>query len=312
MTALDRPGNAPLHLDVRDLRLVAAVADAGNLSRASRVLHLTQSTLSHHLADLEARLGAPLFHRLGRRLELTALGERLRDGAIPLLASLRALEEDLRAVETRDSTIDVRIATECYTIYPWLAPVALSVRKRRPNIQIKIAVDATARPLDALERGALDLAIVSSAPAGRQFRHAKLFRDELIAVVPRQHPWSARRWVDVEEFRSVHLLLYSPEPVESSFVRQTLLPAGVLPRTMSGIPLTEGLLELARADLGIAVVARWAATTHLRDATLRAVRIGRGGVHRDWHAVWPRRHPHTRLLDEIAGLIRKSGPRRSQ
>ena len=76
MTAVNRTGTAPLHLDVRDLRLVTAVADTGNLS-----------TLSHHLADLEARLGAPLFHRLSRRLELTPPGEHLRVGAVALLAS---------------------------------------------------------------------------------------------------------------------------------------------------------------------------------------------------------------------------------
>src|SRR5215207_7441731 len=160
MTALNRPdtSSTPLHLDVRDLRLVAAVAEAGNLSRAARVVHLTQSTLSHHLADLEARLGAPLFHRFARRLELTPLGELLRDRAVTLLASLRALEDDLRAGESRESTIDIRVATECYTIYPWLARVASPLRKRRPNVQIEIAADATARPLDALERGTLDLA----------------------------------------------------------------------------------------------------------------------------------------------------------
>ena len=301
-----------MHLDIRDLRLVAAVAEAGNLSRAARVLHLTQSTLSHHLTELEARMGAPLFRRLARRLELTPLGERLRDGAVPLLASLRTLEDDLRAIEREKPSIGIRLATECYTIYPWLARVVPPFRERHSQVHIHIAADATAHPLEALERRTLDLAIVSAAPADRRFRPTKLFRDELIAVVPPGHEWATRPWVEPEDFRNVHLLLYSQEPAESSFVRQTLVPGGVLPHAMSGIPLTEGLLELAKSGLGIAVLARWAADAPLRDGTLRAVRVGRGGVHRDWYAVRLRQHPHGGLLDDFATVMRTCGLGASQ
>src|SRR5256885_9712815 len=54
-------------LETSHLRLVAAVAEHGTLTKAGRVLHLTQSGLSRQLLDLETRLGLPLFHRLGQR-----------------------------------------------------------------------------------------------------------------------------------------------------------------------------------------------------------------------------------------------------
>ncbi|MGH7628077.1 MAG: helix-turn-helix domain-containing protein [Gemmatimonadales bacterium] len=63
--AVPRSGRArlPMSLDVRDLRLVSAVAEHGRLTRAAEVLHSVQSSLSHHLADLEERVGSPLFVR---------------------------------------------------------------------------------------------------------------------------------------------------------------------------------------------------------------------------------------------------------
>lgn len=308
MPIFDTSTAIPLYLDVRDLRLVTAVAEAGNLSRASRLLHLTQSTLSHHLADLEGRLGGPVFHRFGRRLELTPLGHRFREAAVPLLTSLRALEDDLRLGDRADERVELRLSTECYTLYPWLAQVVSPFRRRWPNVRVHVVAEATRDPLDALERGALDLAVVSTTPVDRRFRSMAVFRDELIVVVPPNHPWVRRKHVEPTDFRDVHLLTYAPEPAESSFVRDTLLPAGVLPRAMSGVPLTEGLLELAKAGMGVAVIARWAAVAHLRNRTLRGIRVGRAGVFRVWNAVRLRQHPHAVALDQFAALMRQHGP----
>ena len=75
-------------LEIRHLQLVAAVADVGTLTRAGDRLHLTQSALSHQLRDIESRLGAPLFLRVGKRLVLTPAGERLLVSAREVLQRL--------------------------------------------------------------------------------------------------------------------------------------------------------------------------------------------------------------------------------
>src|SRR5947199_5406157 len=77
-------------LETRHLRLVAAVVEHGTLTKAGRVLHMTQSGLSRQLLDLETRLGLPLFHRLGKRMVPTPGGEcrRLRArGTLPRLST---------------------------------------------------------------------------------------------------------------------------------------------------------------------------------------------------------------------------------
>src|SRR6266513_1578303 len=83
-------------LETRHLRLVAAVAEHGTLTKAGRVLHLTQSGLSRQLLDLETKLGLPLFHRLGKRMVPTPAGERLVVAARRALPQLTDVEDELR------------------------------------------------------------------------------------------------------------------------------------------------------------------------------------------------------------------------
>ena len=90
-----------MDLEVRHLQLVAAVAEVGSLTRAGDRLHLTQSALSHQLRDIESRLGAALFLRLGKRLVLTPAGERLLASARDVLERLTQAEHDIRVGHRR-------------------------------------------------------------------------------------------------------------------------------------------------------------------------------------------------------------------
>src|SRR5207249_3197132 len=108
-------------LETRHLRLVAAVAEHGTLTRAGRVLHLTQSGLSRQLLDLETRLGLPLFHRLGKRMVPTPAGERLLVAGRRALPQLSDVEDELRRLAGGRAAI-LRVSTDCYTSYHLLPP----------------------------------------------------------------------------------------------------------------------------------------------------------------------------------------------
>ena len=121
-----------MDLEIRHLRLVAAVADVGSLTRAGDRLHLTQSALSHQLRDIEARLGAALFLRVGKRLVLTPAGERLLASASDVLERLEQAEQDIREMG-RDRAGVLRLTTECYTCYHWLPPLLLATAAVSPR-----------------------------------------------------------------------------------------------------------------------------------------------------------------------------------
>src|SRR4029078_4740838 len=150
-----------MDLEVRHLRLVSAVAELGSLTRAGDRLHLTQSALSHQLRDIESRLGAPVFLRIGKRLVLTPAGDRLLASAKEVLAQLQRTEEEIRRMGREQAGV-LRLTAECYTCYHWLPPLLMHYRRRFPRVEVRIDVDATHHPLEMLLAGKIDIRILRS------------------------------------------------------------------------------------------------------------------------------------------------------
>ena len=270
-------------LEVRDLRLLAAVAEQGTLTRAGNVLFLTQSALSRQLADLEKRLGVALFQRSGRRMVLTPAGERLMESGRDILSAVARAEQEARDA-AGDADAVLRFATECYTCYHWLPSTLIEYRRLYPRVEARIVAGATRRPLQALLKGQLDLAIVTTRVRDRRVELTPLFTDEFCAVVAPDHPWADRTFVVAEDFADQHVFLYNVARAESTLLSDVLDPVGVAPKRISRVELTEAILELVRAGLGVATLARWSVAPQVRSGALVTIPITRKGLHRRWSA----------------------------
>src|SRR5256886_9473166 len=244
-------------LDARHLRRVAAVAEHGTLTKPGRVLHLTQSGVSGRLPMLETSLGLPLVPRLGKRMVPTPAGERLLVAARRALPQLTDVEEELRRLAGGRAAI-LRVSTECYTCYHWLPGVLQRFARRFPQVDVQIVAEVTHHPVPALLDGRIDLAIVSNDDHDDRLAYVPLFTDQLVAVVRPDHPLSHQPFLTAADFADQHLFVYLLPPGENDVFTKLLTPAGVAPRRVSAIQLTEAILELVKGGAGIAVLARWA------------------------------------------------------
>jgi LysR family transcriptional regulator for metE and metH len=291
-----------LTLEVRHLSLVHEIAGSGSVTRAAERLHLTQSALSHQLRDIEGRLGLQLFLRLGKKMVLTPAGDRVLSSSRRVLDELRRAEDDLR-VMAQDGKGVLRLCTQCNTGYHWLPPLLQSFHRKFPGVEVQIAVEATKRPIEALLEGQIDLAVVTSTVTDKRLAAEPLFEDELIAVVAPDHPFARRAFVAPEDFAEEHLIIYSADRSDSYTFNRILTPAGVEPARVSQVPLTEAILELVKAGLGVSVMARWAIEPALRTGAARAVRITRRGVFRPWTAVTLKDRAEPKWQREFIALL---------
>jgi LysR family transcriptional regulator, regulator for metE and metH len=272
-----------LHLEVRHLKLVETVAKEGGLTKAANRLHVTQSALSHQLRDIEDKLGTPLFLRLNKKMLLTQAGERLLNSAPAVLDELKRAEEDIRQIALHREGI-LRISTECYTCYHWLPPVLKPFSREFPRIEVRIVAEATRRPIEALLDGRLDLAITSTITRNQKLMFKPLFKDEMVVIVSPDHMLASQAYVSAKDFASEHLLVYALPKEDLTIYQKVLIPAGVSPNHVSHVELTEAIIEMVKAGLGIGVMARWAVTPQIEAGTLRALPLTARGFHRQWTA----------------------------
>lgn len=291
-----------MDLEIRHLRLVQAIAVEGGMTKAAKRLHLTQSALSHQLKEIEERLKAPLYLRLKKKLVLTEAGEKLLSSAEKILHELNQTEYNIRRIAAGQEG-SLRISTQCNTGYHWLPSMLSLYQKSYPDVEVQIVVEATHNPVQALLDGKLDLAIAYTKDTDKNLTYSPLFKDELLAVVSPQHPLASESYLTPLDFSDYPIIVYSV-PLEENLIFQKVLgPAGITPKKIYKVMLTEAILEMVKAGLGIGVLAKWAVAPNLKDRSLKGIRLTKRGFYRDWNAVTLKNPPAPRYIQEFIKLL---------
>jgi LysR family transcriptional regulator for metE and metH len=294
-------------LDSRHLRLIAEVARAENVTRAADRLNVTQSAVSHQLRELEDKLGTALFIRSGRRMLPTAAGRLLADAATNVLGTIGDIEHKVSQL-ARNISGELRVSAHCHTGYHWLPALVEGLRRRYPAFEVRISPEFTLNPIAALLDAKLDLAIMNDDSDDRRLRYHELFDDEHVAIVHPLHPWVARAFVTPEELVSEQLYLYSRSIDDSFLVQKVLRPSGIPLQRVTYLQLTEGILEMVKAGMGVSVLPRWSIVNVIASGEIKPIRITRTGVFRKWFAATLRDVAPTPFMEEFIRLLIKHGP----
>jgi LysR family transcriptional regulator for metE and metH len=290
-----------MHLEIRHLKLMAAMAETKSVTRAANRLHLTQSALSHQLRDAEEQLGAPLFERKNREMVLTIAGERLLQSAQAVLEELKRAEVDIQKGDTAVRGL-LRLSTECYTVYHWLPDHLKLFQEKFPGVDFQLVLEATPNPFEALLEGKLDVAIVCSPIRNRKIHYTPLFEDEMVIIVPPGHQLADKKYVKPEDLAQETLFIYPPKE-DSSVLMNVLMPAGVWPRKVQEVMLTEAIIEMVRGGLGVAALARWAVAPQLASGAVIGVPLTAQGWRRTWSAAQLKDKRAPNYLQEFIKLI---------
>ena len=196
----------PLGFDLRQLEYFCAVARVGSFTKAAEDLGIAQPSLSEQIARLEQGLGAPLFERLNRRIELTPLGEAIRGKAQALLEDAAALPAHFeRAREGVRGPLRVGAIP---TILPYyLAPLLKGFTERYRDIDLHVREGTTAELVRQVFDGIIDVAVLSLPVKGAGLVMKELFRDHLYLAVPEDHSMAAEDKVHLRRLSDERFLI---------------------------------------------------------------------------------------------------------
>ncbi len=234
-------------------------------------------------------------------MTLTPAGEQMLESAHRVLAELESAEGRVRQ-QGQGTRGVLRLSTECYTCYHWLPELLRTFRERHPGVDVQIDAAATHMPVDALLAGRLDVAITNDPPRDPRLRSRALFEDDLLVVLPRKHRLAQVEYVRPQQLAGETVIIYPPR-TDSFLLNLYMIPAGAQPGSVLEVPLTEAIIEMVKAGLGVSFLARWAVAPWVAKREVAARPITRQGCRRTWSATTLRRAQTPPYVDEFIALL---------
>ncbi len=270
---------------MKDLEVAHALARERTTAPAAGTLALTQPAVSRALLATEDKLGVRLFERTPHGLVATPEGTRLIEGASRLLCEFHELERSVR--ERPMPPMQLRIVCSCYTAYHWLPSVLANLRTVYPDLHLKLAVKHTAAPFDALARGEVDVALLTTpGKPDPEILERPLFEDEVVFLVSPSHPLAEKRVLAPKDIREARIVTTeAPREEIEWFMKRVFGRARPRLRT-DVLPLTEAVIDLARASMGVAVLSEWVASPYVGRGDLLVKRLASGPLRRPWRIAW--------------------------
>lgn len=285
---------------LRQLEIFTAVAQQQNLTRAAHALALSQSATSAALAELESHFDMQLFDRVGKRLQLNALGQWLLPKAEALLAQARSLESDL--LKTPESHLKVGATL---TIGNYLAVhLVAQYMEEHPGSQIKLDVENTADITRKVIDFELDVGLIEG-----EFHHPNLDmepwrEDELVMFAAPNHPLTKKPQLDDNDLLAAQWILRE----SGSGTRQTFDRAmqGLLPQLNVLLELqhTEAIKRAVESGLGLGCLSRVALEDAFQRERLVPLATPGRNLHRHFYLILHKQKYRSNAIESWLELCR--------
>lgn len=295
-------------MELRHLRYFAAIADLGSISEAGRRLHVSQSTISEQIADLEQEVGGALLDRSAGRVRLTP------QGAIFLAEARKTLLAAEHAVEVAQRSLAGKLGTLSIGFFLWgvggfFPRLIREYRRLHPGVRLSLVELDTAGQMEALSTGKIDFGFTRPLlpPYDDRFASELLYEDPIVVVMPRDHALS-RRKLRMEELAAEHFVLCERRvtPTLYDSILGLCTKAGFSPEIVNTSATWAGVLTLVESGEGVALVP--SGVRHLRTQGVVFRRLEPETVRVGMALAW---RPESRgiLHDDFLKLVRANRSR---
>jgi LysR family cyn operon transcriptional activator len=286
-------------MELRHLRYFAALAEQLSFTVAAQKVHVTQSTLSHQIRQLEEELGCRLFEREGRRVTMTEAGElfleRVRN-------ALREVDEGVSTVRFAAEEMSgvVRIgATHTFNLH--IIPRCVSLfLDRHPSVRVDVLEMTGDGIAQALLRGDLDIGVTYKPNDALPLRFEPLYTEEMMLAVGLRHPFAKRRFVRVSELHLQRMVLLPRSFSTRVLLDESFRMANAAPVVVAEMNAIAPMIELVRAT----DIATIVSTHALRREDVKMIPLESPTPVRSPGLLWRRDEARTPAARAFASIVR--------
>lgn len=252
-----------MDINLRQLEVFVNTVENRSFSKAAKVLYLSQSTVSSHIAQLETALKAPLLERKDKRLaEPTEAGWRVYNTAKQILALCRNMQDEFSVEESGPSFISIAASTvPSRYLVPQL--IAAYVAKN-PGTRFSVLEGDSAFALEKLKSGETPLAFMGTRYETRSFQYHAICKDRLVLITPNTGEFAVKQKDGVlgKELLSYPMILREAGSGTRNEMNKYLVHIGVNPSSLSVVAFMSDMESIKKAvinGLGITIISERAA-----------------------------------------------------
>jgi len=249
------PREYQFDFELRHLVYFREVARRRHFRQAAEALAVAQPALSRQIKQLEDALGAPLFTRNNRNVELTAAGRTLLDRIEPLLRTLQQIPTELKAL-AEGQVGQVQVGFTGLAMATVLPEFLREFQRRYPGIRVELRESPTSAQIPALLAGELACGFFHPDTSTPGLRTRDILREKNGVLLPADHPLASRTTIRLRDLEGTPLVLF-PRALNPGFYDKILTAcsrAGFTPRIAEEVwPRANGI-GLVRAGIGATFV----------------------------------------------------------
>jgi DNA-binding transcriptional LysR family regulator len=269
-------------IDLMRLQTFLHAAESLSFSEAARQMHLTQPTVSHHIKMLETDLGIDLFERTGGALKLTDAGRILLPRARKLIRQSIEMEQMMEAFQ--DEIVgDLRIACSTTTGKYILPQFAARFQYRNPAVKVSILRCIPDHVVPRLLESEADLGVISHDMINEDLEFQEFFVDHIVLIVPAEHAWAKRDYVDPSELIEQPLIIREQTSGSRRVMLAELGKHDIILDDMNifmELGNAEAIIKTIEAGFGMSFVSRLSAEWALNQGTVAEVPVAGFDLHR--------------------------------
>ncbi len=262
-------------MDLWQLNVFCKVFELKGFSKAGKVVHLSQPTISSHIKDLEDHFECKLFDRLGKEAVPTKAGELLYQYARQLLA-LR--DETESAMAEFQGKIKGRLVIGGSTIPGgYILPRIIGAfTTQHPKVTVSLTIGDTEQIIEDTLSGALELGLVGAESSDNRIRQERLINDEMRLIIPAGHKWASKKQINLKMLLNEPFIIRERGSGTLKSINLSLREKGYSSSEFNVIAemgSTAAIIQGIKSQVGISILSTIAVAEELQAGTLKALPV---------------------------------------